>query len=168
MFLTIENGFADRPMEVDPLIIRRIIRAYKLSKEAQKDAGEEYQVGYMWLPIYEGFMNEIMTALSSEDEAAVAKIYSNFFREKCSIGLHGMPVDMFQNYFSGTITDEHKGLYTADLMHRFNIWLTSIGKTMPITALNAPDVGNPYGCFIDGNFYQIGRASCREGVSRLV
>ena len=71
MFLTIENGFADRPMEVDPLIIRRIIRAYKLSKEAQKDAGEEYQVGYMWLPIYEGFMNEIMTALSSEDEAAV-------------------------------------------------------------------------------------------------
>ena len=156
MFLTIENGFADRPMEVDPLIIRRIIRAYKLSKEAQKDAGEEYQVGYMWLPIYEGFMNEIMTALSSEDEAAVAKIYSNFFREKCSIGLHGMPVDMFQNYFSGTITDEHKGLYTADLMHRFNIWLTSIGKTMPITALNAPDVGNPYGCFIDGNFYRAG------------
>jgi putative sugar O-methyltransferase len=156
MLLSIENGFAQRPMQVDNTIIKRIIKAYNLSKAAQKEAGEDYQVGYMWLPIYEGFMKEIMAALSSGDEAAVARIYGNFFREPCSLGLHGMPVDMFKDYFSGNITEENQGKYIADLMHRFTIWLTSIGKSMPITALNAPDVGNPYGCFIDGNFYRAG------------
>lgn len=156
MLLSIENGFANREMEVDPQIIRRIIKAYNLSKAAQKNAGEAYQVGYMWLPIYEGFMKEIMAALSSENVEAVSKIYRNFFREPCSVGLHGMPVDMFKDYFSGHITDDNKGKYVADLMHRFNIWLTSIGKTMPLSALKAPDVGNPYGCFIDGEFYRAG------------
>lgn len=156
MLLTIDEGFADRKMEVNYAHIKRIIRAYNLSKAAQKNAGEEYQVGYMWLPIYEGFMKEIMAALSSEDEVAVANIYKNFFRERCSIGLHGMPVDMFKDYFSGHISDENRGKYLEDLMHRFGTWLTSIGKTMPITALKAPDVGNPYGCFIDGNFYRAG------------
>ena len=156
MLLSIENGFSNRKMKVDDQIIRRIIKAYNLSKAKQKKMSEDYQVGYMWLPIYEGFMKEIMAALSSENHEAVSKIYSNFFREPCSIGLHGMPCDMFADYFTGSITEDAKGRYVADLMHRFNIWIDSIGKTMPITVLNAPDIGNPYGCFIDGNFYRAG------------
>ena len=105
MLLSIENGFSDRKMAVDNQIIKRIIKAYNLSKVAQKNCTEEYQVGYMWLPIYEGFMKEIMAALSSENDEAVAKIYSNFFREHCSIGLHGMPCNMFTDYFNGSITE---------------------------------------------------------------
>ena len=156
MFLTTDNGFADQKTTTDPHIIRRVINAYNKAKIAQKNAAQEYQVSYMWLPIYEGYMNEIIAALSREDEEGVAKIYGNFFREPCSVGLHGMPVDMASTYFSGNISEESKGLYVADLMHRFDIWINSIGKTLPISALQTPIVGNPYGCYIDGTFFRSG------------
>jgi putative sugar O-methyltransferase len=156
MYLTIENGFEDRNVEVDMKIIRRVIHSFNKAKAAQKNAAEEYQVSYMWLPIYEKFMNKIIEALSCEDEIEVAKIYGNFFREPCSIGLHGMPVDMASTYFSGNISEENKALYTEDLMHRFGIWIKSIGKSCPLSVLDTPVIGNPYGCHIDGKFFRAG------------
>lgn len=156
MILTIENGFDDRRLDANKGIIDRVITAYKKSKAVQKDAPEEYQVSSMWLPIYEGFMGEVIEKMNKGDTLGVAKIYENFFRESCSIGLHGMPVDMFKCYFSGAITEENKGAYTADLLHRFNIWLDTIGKVYPIDVLESPIIGNPYGCFIDGKFFRAG------------
>lgn len=156
MFLSIENGFAERPMTADPAIVARVMASYNSAKAVQKDAPEEYQVSQMWLPIYEGYMQQIMATMAAGDADAVGRIYANFFRDACSIGIHGMPVDMFVNYFSGNISLEHQGLYTTDVMHRMNIWLASIGKTVPVTALETPDIGNPYGYYIDGKFYRHG------------
>lgn len=156
MYLTADNGFDDHNVEVDLKIIRRVINSYNKAKTNQKNSAEEYQVSYMWLPIYEGYMKEVIAALTSENEAEVAKIYGNFFREPCSVGLHGMPVDMASTYFSGDISEENKGLYTDDLMHRFTIWINSIGKSCPLSALDSPVIGNPYGCYIDGKFFRTG------------
>lgn len=156
MHLTIENGFAERKVAVSDEVVNRVMRSYNEAKKVQKNAAEVYQVSYMWLPIYEKCMGQVMSALSNEDTAELSKIYGNFFREPCSIGLHGMPVDMASTYFSGNISEENKGLYTADLLHRFSIWLKSIGKTCPINALETPIIGNPYGCYIDGKFFRAG------------
>ena len=156
MHLSIDNGFANRKVDVDHAILSRIIKSYKYAKTLQKNAANEYQVSYMWLPIYEGYMQAVMAALETEDHSRLAGIYGNFFREPCSVGLHGMPVDMQSTYFSGNITDADKGLYIADLMHRLNIWIKSIGKSCSIDSLESPEIGNPYGCFIDGRFLRAG------------
>lgn len=156
MFLSVDNGFAQRPMQADPRVIERVITAYNKSKQVQKDAAEDYQVSHMWLPIYSGYMAEVMEAMTARDSERLARMYGNFFREKCSIGIHGMPVDMFTEYFSGAMSDEAKGNYMADVMHRMQIWLDSIGKTHPLEALETPQVGNPYGFEIDGKFYRAG------------
>lgn len=156
MFLSIENGFIDRPAAVDTAIIERVIAAYNKSKAVQKDAPEAYQVSHMWLPIYQGYMNEVMDVMARRDVAALSRIYGNFFRESCSTGIHGMPVDMQSCYFSGNISEENAGKYLADIMHRMQIWLDSIGKTHPLEALQTPVIGNPYGFTIDGVFYRAG------------
>lgn len=156
MFLTVENGFAERKADVDSRIIDRVVTSYNKSKAVQKDAPEEYQVSHMWLPIYQGYMDKVMAAMARGDNAEIARIYGNFFRESCSIGIHGMPVDMETTYFSGNVTEEAKGLYLADIMHRMQIWLDSIGKTHALEALETPVVGNPYGFYIDGRFLRAG------------
>lgn len=145
-----------RNVGVDLNVIKRVIEAYNKAKIKQLGVAQEYQVGDMWLPIYESYMRPIISALVNRDEAEVARIYGNFFRESCSWGLHGMPVDMNSAYFSGNISEENIELYAADSIHRINTWLLSIGKTHPITALDTPIIGNPYGYYIDEKFYRAG------------
>lgn len=156
MLLSTENAFADRCVPVDPVIVARIITAYNLAKEAQKGKPDEYQVGNEWTPIYERYMGDIMAKLARHDNPAVATVYGNFFRDACSVGLHGMPVDMLSTYFSGPVSAELGSLYLNDLTHRFKIWLTTLGKEMALTELQTPVIGNPYGCTIDGVFYRSG------------
>ena len=156
MYLTIENGFEDRKVQVDNMLVQRVIASYNKAKQAQRTQPEAYQVSYMWMPIYDKFMNEIITALTSGNVEEVSRIYGNFFRESCSVGLHGMPVDMESAYFSGDISEKNAKDYIDDVMHRLNVWLVSIGKTCPISALDTPMVGNPYGFFIDGRFFRAG------------
>ena len=156
MFLSIENGFINRPAPVDTRVIERVIAAYNKSKAVQKDAPDAYQVGHMWLPIYQGYMGEVMDVMARGDVAARRRIYGNFFRDSCSTGIHGMPTDMQTAYFSGNISEENAGKYTADIMHRMQIWLDSMGKTHGLDALQTPVIGNPYGFYIDGVFYRAG------------
>jgi SAM-dependent methyltransferase len=157
VIVSIENGFANRVGDqTDTLIFERIIAAYNKAKVTQLAASEVYQVGNEWLPIYERHMGEVMEALSGENVPGLKRIYDNFFREPCSVGLHGMPVDMFQHYFSGNITAEYLQYYLNDSLHRIRLWLETMGKTCPVTALETPNVGNPYGYFIDGTFIRAG------------
>jgi putative sugar O-methyltransferase len=102
-------------------------------------------------------MGEVIDAMTNRNSDQLEKIYGNFFRETCSIGLHGgVSANMCTDFFSGNITEHNKGLYMADIMHRFTIWLDSIGKTFSIDDLKSPVIGNPYGCYIDGVFFRHG------------
>ncbi|MYM70404.1 putative sugar O-methyltransferase [Pseudoduganella sp. FT55W] len=157
MHLSIEGGFDDRRVTADPAIIERVMKAYQRSKEVQQGAAEVYQVSHMWLPIYSGYMGEVMDVMARRDAEALGRIYANFFRESCSVGIHGLPIDMAANFFNvPVISDESKGKYVEDIMHRFNIWLSSMGKALPLDVLETPVVGNPYGFYIDGKFYRHG------------
>src|SRR6185369_8758790 len=97
----------------------------------------------------EKYMGSIMAAMKTKDIDKVKGVYNNFMRESCSVGLHGLPVDMFKHYFSGNITNKYKKLFVEDSLYRFNLWCKSIGKTLGIEALDAPLIGNPYGFYID-------------------
>ncbi len=153
----VQSGFADRRSNVsDKKIFERIIRSYNQAKEVQASASSIYQVGNEWLPIYQGYMGEIMNALSTGSVEKVSAIYNNFFREPCSVGLHGFPLDMFRNFFIDNIEQKNKRLFLNDFLHRYRLWCSTIGESASISSLKSPDVGNPYGLTIDNVFIRAG------------
>jgi putative sugar O-methyltransferase len=101
-------------------------------------------------------MGTVMDVMARRDAAALGRIYANFFRETCTIGIHGMPVDMQSCYFSGNISQDNAQKYMADCFHRMNIWIDSLGKSHTLDALETPQIGNPYGFYIDGKFFRAG------------
>jgi putative sugar O-methyltransferase len=153
----IADGFKDRfqPTE-DPEIINRIIKSYNKAKHVQKNLPEAYQVGNEWLPIYDQYMGEIMNALSTENTSEVNKIYENFMRHNCSVGLHGLPVDMKRAYFSNEISTINRQLYTLDLVHRISLWRTLLGNSYSIDVLKMPNYGNAYGFETNNHFIRTG------------
>lgn len=153
----VESGFENRNVEsTDNKYIERIIRSYNLAKDVQLRSGQCYQVSNEWLPIYEAYMGDIINALSSSAVSEVAKIYNNFFRESCSVGLHGLPVDMAKNYFNGKISRKYKKLFLDDFIHRYLLWKSALGKEFTITSLVSPNIGNPYGYNLNNLFIKAG------------
>ncbi len=153
----VEQGFENRKNDViDDVIFERIIASYNKAKSIQLKSESIYQVSNEWLPIYESYMNEIIQALTSPSIDKVSSIYNNFFRESCSVGLHGLPVDMFKHYFEGKINLEDRKLFLDDFIHRIKIWETSLGHSFNIKQLDSPIIGNPYGYSIDDTFIKAG------------
>jgi hypothetical protein len=153
----VDDGFANRKNDVnDNIIFERIIESYNKAKNIQSKSASKYQVSNEWLPIYQNHMGEIILALSSNSIDKVKLIYNNFFREPCSVGLHGLPVDMFKHYFSGEINDEDKELFLNDFMHRYKLWNKTIGRSFKTDSLISPNIGNPYGYFIENTFIKAG------------
>jgi putative sugar O-methyltransferase len=153
----IEKGFANRINDVlDNNIFERIIESYNKAKLKQSESEDLYQVSNEWVSIYTHYMNEIIQALTTRSIDKVKSIYNNFFREYCSVGLHGLPVDMPKHYFSGDITDTYKTLFLNDFLHRLELWNTTIGKSFEINSLESPDIGNPYGMYVADKFIKTG------------
>jgi putative sugar O-methyltransferase len=140
----------------DERIIERIIKAYNKAKAVQKILPEAFQVGNEWVPIYHRHMNDIMTALSTSDNVKTNKIYENFMRESCSVGLHGLPVNMMETYFNGRISRLDGNIYLHDAIYRYNHWRELTDNKYSINDLYMPDFGNPYGYYINNEFIRTG------------
>lgn len=168
----VSKGFENRKINYDNKeLIERLIASYNKAKQVQKNMGVAYQVGDEWLPIYKKYMGEIMSALESCDTEKVRTIYNNFFRESCSVGLHGLPVDMKKNYFGKSISNNSKKYFLSDFIHRYEVWNKALGKSFTASDLESPNIGNPYGYFIKGNFVRSGAEYLHyyaEIISRLV
>lgn len=153
----VQAGFANRKSQVsDKVIFERIIKSYNQAKAVQLSEPGMYQVGNEWLPIYQSYMSDIMTALSTGSVEKVSTIYNNFFREPCSVGLHGLPVDMFQHFFVEQIDQLHKKQFLNDFLHRYRLWRSTIGHSAAVDTLKSPDIGNPYGFTVDNVFIRAG------------
>src|ERR1700683_5269365 len=166
-------GFADRRTKGgdDSAILSRILSAYDLAKRDEANAPATFKVSNEWIPIYENDMRDVIDALTRKDVSALQRIYENFFREQCSTGIAGQPVNMQKEYFGETITPFHKDLYLCDTLHRMELWRKLTGNKYPLSALSSTDIGNPYGITVDGVYVR----TCAEHhhyyaqeVSRLV
>ncbi len=91
----------------DSVILKRIIAAYKTAKVDQRNAGEAFNVSNEWLPIYERNLGPVMKALLTEDVGELQRMYENFFRDPCSTGLVGLPINMPNVFFGGTIKEKN-------------------------------------------------------------
>lgn len=154
----VDKAFAPRKTRLteDTTILNRIYEAYNKAKEIQKTAKSHYQVSNEWLPIYNSSLKEVMAAFEKKDLEKLGILYQNFMRNQCSAGLVGLPVDMDKCYFSGKISNKDKKLYLYDSLNRFWLWKNLSSKAFDIQSLDSPDIGNPFGYYIDGHFIKTG------------
>ena len=149
--------FAPRPSATpDGVSLDRIIAAYNAARAVQRTLPAAWQVGNEWLPIYRTHMGPVMKALEERDGAALQRIYENFMRHSCSMGLHGLPVDMERAYFGGRISAIDAAVYRHDAVYRQAHWRALTGGRFSSADLQMPDFGNPYGLFVDGRFIRTG------------
>jgi hypothetical protein len=142
--------------EDDLAILKRIIAAYKKAKAKQKSAGEAFNVSNEWLPIYERNLGPVMKALLSEDVVELQRMYQNFFRDPCSTGLVGLPINIPNLLSGGEIKQKFREYIACDVLHRYDLWKRRTGNKYNAAALSAPMVGNPYGYTMDGVFIRGG------------
>ncbi len=155
----IKNCFTPKAQQADVSdeVLERIIKAYQLTIKNPASKSEIYNVSNEWLFIYKFYMDEVMKALKSGDKTSLKKIYSNFMREKCSTGLHGLAIDMHDNFFAkNTPSSTHSKLYLNDCNYRFDLWKSSTGITQNVDALFMPEFGNSYGYNKEGTYIRTG------------
>src|SRR5579864_2239130 len=140
----------------DRFILKRIIAAYKKAKASQKSAGEAFNVSNEWLPIYEGNLGPVMKALLSENVADLQRMYQSFFRDPCSSGLVGLPINIPNLFTGGAIKQKFREYILCDVLHRYDLWKKRTGNKYSAAVLWAPLVGNPYGYTMDGVFIRGG------------
>ena len=92
--LNIKDGFADHRQEKDhhrsnPEHLRRIIAAYKESKQAQGRAALPFEIRGLWAEWTSVNYKTLIAALEAEDLAELSRLLENLFREQCTIGMGG-------------------------------------------------------------------------------
>ncbi|MDB5288278.1 MAG: hypothetical protein JWR05_3227 [Mucilaginibacter sp.] len=167
----LKKCFKERSVDTqNEQIIERIIKSYNKAKAVQKDFPEAYQVGNEWLPIYQLYMNDVIKNLTTLDKASTNKMYENFMREDCSMGLHGLPTNMKETYFNGKISKLDGDIYLHDAIYRYNHWKKLTDNKYLISDLYMPNYGNPYGYYINNEFVRTGAeylhyyATCISGL----
>ncbi len=140
----------------DLVTLKRIIAAYKKAKAKQKNAGEAFNVSNEWLPIYERNLGPVMKALLSENVTELRRMYQNFFRDPCSSGLVGLPINIPNLFSGGAIKQKFREYILCDVLHRYDLWKKRTGNKYSAAVLSAPLVGNPYGYTMEGVFIRGG------------
>ncbi len=142
--------------QADRVILERIIAAYKKAKATQKSAGEAFNVSNEWLSIYERNLGPVMKALLTENVGELQRMYQNFFRDPCSTGLVGLPINIPNLLSGGAIKQKFREYILCDVLHRYDLWKSRTGNRYTAAALSAPLVGNPCGYTMDGIFIRGG------------
>lgn len=153
----VADGFAPRPEpdENDCALLDRICTAYIKATEHQRTAPRTFSPTHWWQQINEKNLRPVSRALATRDLAALRLMYRNFFRDPCSMGLVGLPVDMRKCYFGNYISPFYRDFFLGDALHRLDLWKSWTASLFPLTALAAPDIGNPYGVWVDGVLVRI-------------
>jgi putative sugar O-methyltransferase len=163
MLLDVSNAFVDRPtaQPIGDAAWGRIVRAYQKSKAAEAHIADCYRPSLIWSQIFQnGYMNASTSALLAGDLARCRQLYGNFFRESLSAGLIGFSLEMPQTYMqkNAPATTAALNQYFYFAKNRMERFLKSQPQ-LQMAQLARPDIGNPYGYEMDGQFIQI----CAEG-----
>ena len=152
----VPDGFALRPEHdeddaalEDFALLDRICTAYIKAAERQSTAPPAFRPTDWWQRITDKSLGPVARALAMRDLDALRRMYRNFFRDPCSTGLLGLPVDMPKCYFGACIDTFYREFFLGDALHRLDLWRSWTGNRFPLSALGVPNIGNPYGVVID-------------------
>jgi len=149
--LNITDGFADHHQEKDhyrsnPEHLRRIIAAYKASKQAQGQAALPFEIRGLWAEWISVNYKRLITALEAEDLTGLSRLLENLFREQFTIGIGG-----YDNYLRYRT---HLGSYYIKY-----VWSRYRDKLLSLDfdpqKIDFPNVGNQTGILLDGKVISI-------------
>lgn len=138
----------------DAALLDRICRAYIKAWEAEAEAPQPYCATGWWKEVRQHNLRLVIRALLARDTETLRRMYENFFRDPCSAGLIGLP-------WSGTLfgkrsSDLYRRFYLSDVLHRLEYWAEQTDGRFAVRDLAGPDVGNPFGAFIEGTLIRSG------------
>lgn len=133
--------------------VARIVRAYKCAMQDMNQR-DLYYISDEWVPIYKKYMGEVIDSLASGDVSTVERLYMNFFRDRLSTGLCGLPTNMERFYLKAPTT-VNKYWYLMDACHKLEALERKMGR-VPTSELTMAPIGNPYGIYRDGVFVRSG------------
>ena len=151
-------GFAPHPAPEhdDSAILKRIVIAYQKAKAEQPHTSETFKVSNEWLPIYTRTLGGVMQALQQGNLTELNRMYSNFFRDPCSYGLFGFPLNIQKHLFKPDSARKYRDIALTDFLHRHDLWKQRTHNAYGMRDLVTPDIGNPYGCMLNGTFIRGG------------
>ena len=154
----VTDGFAERaePATDDTALLERICAAYNKAVDKQQSASAVFMPTHWWRLVSSGSLGPAIHALKNRDIKVLQSMYRNFFRDPCSAGLVGLPVNMSRSYFGLRIKTNYKHLLLGDALHQFDLWKERTGGRFTVHSLKSPRIGNPFGIIIDGILVGIG------------
>ena len=145
--LNIKSGFSDHLQnkyhhQSNPEDLRRIISAYKLSKNLQSHAALPFEIRGLWVEWIDINYKKLIVALENENLDDLSRIFENIYREQCSTGTGGFDDYLRYKSFFGKFHIKYVWCKFRDL-------LCSIG--FDIKQIDFPYIGNPTGALYNGN-----------------
>lgn len=164
----VEQGFSPRHSGAadDSALLRRICDAWSKSTKKQPSAPEAFQPHQWWRTNQEVNLGPVTRALEVCDLGSLRAMYRNFFRDRCSAGLSGLPLSRLD---AGSIVSKRsKELHLIDGLHRLDLWRSRTGDRFETADLQPPDVGNPFGIVLDGIFVRNGSEDQHYCAHRII
>jgi putative sugar O-methyltransferase len=116
------------------------------------DHAEEYGATSWWQRVRTRNLSPVQMSLVNFDIKALGRMYERFYRDPCSQGLVGWP----RSWDSGTdrehIEEAELRILRDETHYRIGCWRAQTGERYPVSALESPDVGKPFGVWVDGSF----------------
>ena len=154
----------------DTALLERICTAYKRAVESERSVPDTYNASAWWEEVRRLSLAAVIQALSTHDIVALRAMYRNFFRDPCSVGLIGRPLNLAKAYSRGKLQDVHRRFLLSDALYRIDYWRSQVGDRFTLHDLAGPNVGNPPGVVINGVLVSAGaeyQHYCAQRIRRL-
>lgn len=131
-------------------LLERICAAFAQAQELANEYAEEYGATQWWQRVRHRSLSPVQKALSISDITALARMYARFFRDPCSRGLVSWPPGWEGASPRDDIDEADLRTMRDEALYRIGCWRAETGGRYPLAALEAPDVGEPFGVWVDG------------------
>ena len=154
----VKDGFASRLEDPghDAALLERICCAYIHGAEQERLAKPAYQPTAWWKTVRNTSLEPVRRALMAGDTKSLRVLYQNFYRDPCSAGLVGVPFGMLKAFQGKSAKEAYQRFFLSDVLHRIDYWKSQTGNRYELRDLANPNVGNPFGVQIGGDFVSIG------------
>lgn len=105
-------------------------------------------------------------ARAAYDFDSLRRMYRNFFRDRCSAGLSGLPLTRIDT--DSPVSNSSKQLHLIDGLHRVDLWKSRTAGRFRLADLKPPDIGNPFGLVLEGVFVRAGSEDQHYCAHRII
>ena len=140
------------PSTTPTALLERICIAFAKAREHASGQPETYAATLWWQRVRSRSLSPVQTALTNFDLPALERMYQGFYRDPCAQGLVDWPRSWNRAGTRGQIEEAELRVLHNETRYRLGCWRAHTGGRYPMSALESPDIGKPFGVWIDGTF----------------